>query len=122
MAVAIGLQIAEINLVASRCEMKPLDLIEKARSLSIDDVWAALPKRVTTNKAIMKRLQSADPQLASVMLGDYFWEDDPEDVGRRRRSLPPEQIIPLALCLYLHQGGENVENELKVWKKLEQVD
>ncbi|MEO0533285.1 MAG: hypothetical protein AAF215_05405 [Cyanobacteria bacterium P01_A01_bin.123] len=100
---------------------RPIDLIEQARSLSIDDVWAALPERVRANDAIMNRIQSADPKLAAVSFSDYLWEDDPNDTGRRRRSLPPEKLIPLALCLYLHQGGKDPEDELRFWKKLEQI-
>lgn len=100
---------------------KPIDLIKEARSRSIDDVWAALPERIRANDAIMDRIQAADPKLASVSFGDYFWEDDPADPGRKRRSLPPEKLIPLALCLYLHQGGKDPEDELRFWKKLEQI-
>ncbi|MEM9945373.1 MAG: hypothetical protein AAF810_04845 [Cyanobacteria bacterium P01_D01_bin.36] len=98
-----------------------LNLIEQARSLTIDDVWAALPERIRANDAIMRRIQSADPKLASVTFGDYFWEDDPDDIGRRRRSLPPNKLIPLAICLYLHQGGKDPEDELRFWKTLERV-
>lgn len=99
----------------------PASFLDAARSLSIEDVWAALPNRVNANKAIIESIQKADPKLASTKFGDYFWEDDPHDPGRRRRSLPPEKLIPLALCLYLHQGGEDLEEELRFWCKLEQV-
>ncbi|MGF1523676.1 MAG: hypothetical protein ACFBSF_15270 [Leptolyngbyaceae cyanobacterium] len=87
-------------------------------SLAIEDVWAALPEQVRSNPSSMERLQTASPKLAVAAYTDFFWEDNPDSPGRRRRSLPTDQLLSLMMRLYIHQGGTETDTELAFWQKI----
>ena len=93
-------------------------ILAKAKALSIEDVWAALPEEIQGHSAIMERLKNADPRRAAASYKDYFWEDNPNDAGRKRHSLPDEQLLSLMICLYLHRGGTEPEQELTFWQNI----
>lgn len=83
-------------------------LIDPARRLSIDQIYAALPDRCSSNPAIMKRLDEAGYELAPATYKDMFWEPDPDGRGMRH-SIPIKQLLTLMLALYLHKGGPEPE-------------
>ena len=87
-------------------------------SVSIEDVWAALPEDARANPHVMKRLQESTPGRAVANYTDLFWEDDPNDAGRRRRSIDDDKILPLMMRLYIHLGGTETEKELEFWKRV----
>ena len=87
-------------------------------SVSIEDVWKALPETVRENPNTLKKLQDSTPQRATADYTDFFWEDNPDAPGRRRRSLPSDQLLSLMMRLYIHLGGEDTETELAFWKKI----
>ena len=68
--------------------------------------------------AIWERLTSQDPLRAAMSYTDYFWEDNPNDVGRRQRSMPDEQLFALMTALYEHLGGADAETKLGFWKRI----
>lgn len=85
---------------------------------TIEQVYAALPDRVKAKPAIWERLLSHEPLRAAVTYPDYFWEDNPNDVGRRQRSMPDEQLFSLMQALYEHLGGIDAEARLGFWKRV----
>ncbi|MEM9005133.1 MAG: hypothetical protein AAGE59_16615 [Cyanobacteria bacterium P01_F01_bin.86] len=90
-------------------------------SITIEDVWAALPEQVRANPSSMERLQTVDPKLAVAAYTDFFWEDNPDAPGRRRRSLPADQLLSLMMRLYIHRGGTEADTELAFWQKIFRV-
>ena len=87
-------------------------------SITIADVWAALPEQVRSNPSSMERLQAAAPRLAVATYTDFFWEDNPDAPGRRRRSLPKDKLLSLMMRLYIHQGGTETDAELTFWQNM----
>ena len=87
-------------------------------SVSIEDVWAALPERIRSNPSSMSRLQDSGPHRAVANYIDHLWEDNPDRPGRRRRSLPTDQLLSLMMRLYIHRGGTETDKELAFWQKI----
>ena len=92
-----------------------MTIVEQAQRLTLDDVWAALPERIQQNETIMQRLQAAGPKLAAATYKDMFWITDPDGRGMVR-SIPDEELLPLMVGLYLHQGGDDPQGEADFWK------
>lgn len=68
-----------------------------------EDIFAGIdPLAVARIKQI-----EGDPLLAAMALKDCFWEDDPENFGMKRRSLPTPEIMDRCRALYEAKGGKN---------------
>ena len=87
-------------------------LIEQAKQLKREDVWAALPYRVRSNPFLMVDLDKADCERAPAAYKDFFW--DPR-VKQRRISL--DQLLTLMLALYLQKGGSEPKVFEHRWRK-----
>jgi hypothetical protein len=82
---------------------------------TLDQVWAALPERIRQNEGIMQRLQTAPPRLAAAIYKDMFWITDPDGRGMVR-SISDDELLPLMLALYSHQGGTDLQAEAEFWR------
>lgn len=90
------------------------EILDRARTLSKDEIWAAVPEFFRTSEAIKADLADAGPKLAAALYKDLFWEVDPENRGMRL-CVPVMDLLPLMLGLYLQKGGTTPEAELNFW-------
>ena len=92
-------------------------LIDQARALTLEQVYAHLPERCRANAAIMKRLDKAGYELAPAAFKDMFWEPDPDGRGMRH-SMPTNKLLTLMLALYLQKGGQEPEVFERRWSAI----
>ena len=49
---------------------------------------------------------------------NFFWEDNPNDAGRKRRIMADGRLLSLMMRLYIHLEGTETNKELEFWQKL----